>query len=86
MCAKTVVQGEPFPHSLHIKGFICMSSMVCNKTSLLNEDFSTFTAYVRFLSCEIQLVHPKGNQSWILIGRTDIEAETPVLWPPDAKS
>ena len=34
---------------------------------------------------EIQLVHPKGNQSWICIGRTDAEAETPILWPPDAK-
>ena len=31
-------------------------------------------------------VHPKGNQSWIFIGRTDAEAETPILWPPDAKS
>ena len=37
-------------------------------------------------SKEIQPVHPKGNQSWIFIGRTDVEAETPVLWPPDAKS
>ena len=35
---------------------------------------------------EIQLVHPKGDQSWIFIGRTDAEAEAPVLWPPDAKS
>ena len=35
---------------------------------------------------EIQSVHPKGNQSWIFIGRTDVEAETPVLWPPDAKN
>ena len=35
---------------------------------------------------EIQSVHPKGNQSWIFIGRTDAEAETPILWPPDAKS
>ena len=35
---------------------------------------------------EIQPVHPKGNQSWGFIGRTDVEAETPVLWPPDAKS
>ena len=32
------------------------------------------------------LVHPKGNQSWIFIGSTDAEAETPILWPPDAKS
>ena len=35
---------------------------------------------------ESQPVHPKGNQSWIFIGRTDVEAETPILWPPDAKS
>ena len=37
-------------------------------------------------SKEIQPVHPKGNQSWIFIGRTDAEAETPILWPPDATS
>ena len=35
---------------------------------------------------EIQPVHPKGNQSWVFIGRTDVEAETPIFWPPDAKS
>ena len=35
---------------------------------------------------EIQPVHPKGNQSWIFIGRTDAEAETPILWPPDEKN
>ena len=35
---------------------------------------------------EIKPVHPKGNQSWIFIGRTDAEAEAPILWPPDAKS
>ena len=39
------------------------------------------------LDCkEIQQVHPKGDQSWVFIGRTDAEAETPILWPPDAKS
>ena len=37
-------------------------------------------------SKEIQLVHPKGNQSWIFIGRTDAEAETPILLPPDVKN
>ena len=31
-------------------------------------------------------VHPKGDQSWVFIGRTDVEAETPILWPPDVKS
>ena len=39
------------------------------------------------LDCkEIQPVHPKGDQSWVFIGRTDIEAETRILWPPDVKS
>ena len=39
------------------------------------------------LDCkEIQLVHPKGDQSWVFIRRTDVEAETPILWPPPAKS
>ena len=39
------------------------------------------------LDCkEIQPVHPKGDQSWVFIGRTDAEAEAPILWPPDAKS
>ena len=41
----------------------------------------------RSLHCkEIQSVNPKGNQSWIVIGRTDAEAEAPILWPPDVKS
>ena len=35
---------------------------------------------------EIHPVHPKGDQSWMFIGRTDAEAETPILWPPDEKS
>ena len=39
------------------------------------------------LDCkEIQPVHPKVDQSWVFIARTDAEAETPILWPPDAKS
>ena len=39
------------------------------------------------LACkEIQPMHPKGNQSWIFIGRTNVEPETPILWPPDVKS
>ena len=38
------------------------------------------------LDCkEIQPVHPKGDQSWVFIGRTDVEAETPILWPPHVK-
>ena len=41
----------------------------------------------RHLDCkEIQPVHPRGNQPWVFTGRTDAEAEAPILWPPDAKS
>ena len=36
-------------------------------------------------SKEVQPVHPKGSQSWIFIWRTDVEAETPILWPPDVE-
>ena len=39
------------------------------------------------LDCEeIELVHPKGDQSWVFIGRTDVEAEAPIFCPPDVKS
>ena len=38
------------------------------------------------LDCKIQPVHSKGDQSWVFIGRTDVEAETLIIWPPDAKS
>ena len=40
----------------------------------------------KLASKEIQLVHPKGDQSWVFIERIDLEAETPIPWPPDAKS
>ena len=43
--------------------------------------------FVSPLDCkEIQPVHPKGDQSWVFIGRTDTEAETPIFWPPDVKN
>ena len=39
------------------------------------------------LDCkEIQPVHPNGDQSWVFIGKTDVEAETPILWPPDERA
>ena len=41
---------------------------------------------VPWISKEIKPVHPKGNQAWIFIGRTDAEAEAPILWPPDTKN
>ena len=42
--------------------------------------------FIYHSSLEIKPVNPKGNQPWIVIGRTDAEAETPILWPPDAKN
>ena len=52
----------------------CFGTVVLEKTLESSLDYR-----------EIQPVHPKGNQSWIFIGRIDVEAETPILWPPDAK-
>ena len=48
-------------------------------------DWSVFHVKSPLDSKEIKLVKPKGNEPWIFIGRTDTEAEAPVLWPPDAK-
>ena len=42
--------------------------------------------FENLLDCKIKPINPKGNQSWISIGRTDAEAEAPILWPPDGKS
>ena len=53
----------------------------CFWTVVLKKNFESPLDYK-----EIQPVHPKGNQSWIFIWRTDAEAETPILWPPDAQS
>ena len=53
----------------------CFQTMVLEKTLESSLDCK-----------EIQPVHPKGDQSWVFIGRTDVEAETPILWPPNAKS
>ena len=53
----------------------------CYRTAVLEKTFESL------LNCkEIQPVNPQGNQSWIFIGRTDAEAETPILWPLDVKN
>ena len=55
--------------------------------SILPVKITYFKFHKMILLCkEIQPVHPKGGQSWVFIGSTDVEAETPVLWPPDVKS
>ena len=59
----------------------CMAGNWCFWTVVLEKTLESPLG-----SKEIQPVHPKGNQSWIFIGRTDAEAESPILWPPDAES
>ena len=58
----------------------------CLPMSLRMGLFKERQAFPTWEEDKIQPVHPKGNQSRIFIGRTDAEAETPILWPPDAKN
>ena len=63
----------------------------CESWTIKKAECRRIDAFEKTLECplnfkEIQPVHPKGDQSWVFIGRTDVEAETPVLWPPHAKS
>ena len=55
-------------------------------TMSLGEPFSRLAGPHLRVCKEIKPVNPKGNQNWIFIGRTDAEAETPILWPPDARN
>ena len=55
--------------------YISLNSVWKLKSSFFSSSWSSF-----------QPVHPKGNQSWMFIGRTDVEAEIPILWPPDGKN
>ena len=48
--------------------------------------FRCTAEWISYTYTQIQPVHPKGNQSWMFIGRTDVEAETPIFWPPDVKN
>ena len=62
-------------------------SWTLEKAECRRTDAFELWCWRRLLDCkEIQTVHPKGNWSWIFIGRTDAEAGTPTLWPPDGKN
>ena len=71
-------------------GHVWMWELDCEESRLKNWCFWTVVLEKTLespLDCkEIQLVHSEGDQSWVFTGRTDVEAETPILWPPDAKS
>ena len=68
----------------------CESWIIKKRWVLKNLSFSAVVLEQTLessLDCkEIQSVNPKGNQSWVFIGRTDAEAETPILWPPNVKN
>ena len=73
------------------RDFTEMSAININGLTLMDtfqpEDLVLEKTLESPLDCqEIQPVHPKGDQSWAFTGRTDAEAETPILWPPHAKS
>ena len=67
--------------SLSIFSFVVSQNVISKQSDITKKTLESP------LDCkEIQPVHPKGDQSWVFIGRTDIEAETPILWPPNVKS
>ena len=78
------------PQSPSSQGYVFSSSHVwmweldCEEGWALNNWW--FWTVVLDKTLEIQPVHPKEDQSWVFIGRTEVEAETPILWPPDGKS
>ena len=78
----TIISPEDFTVFLfHILSSVNTTCFWCFWTVVLEETFES-SLYCK----EIQPVHPKGSQSWIFIGRTDAEAETPILRPPDVKN
>ena len=59
----------------------------CESWTVKKGEHQRIDAFECPLDCkEIHPIHPRGDQSWVFIGRTDVEAETPILGPPDAKS
>ena len=71
-----------------VKAMVCPVVMYgCEKESWVLKNWCFLKTLESPLDCKvIQPVRPKGSQSWIFIGRTDAEAEAPILWPPDAKN
>ena len=86
-----ILSFEMIMQFLFITLLIWWVNMLDYKESLAPKNWCFWTALLKTLESpldwkEIQPVHPKGNQSWIFIGRTDVEAETLILWPPDVKN
>jgi len=68
-------------------GFSIISKPESNPMRLCwYHDYAPLSSAVVHSASQVQPVHPKGHQSWVFIGRTDAEAEAPILWPPDVNS
>ena len=81
----------PFPNSSGwwwLISSVFLIRIFCRKTTHANSYYGAWPGWaVSIIVLPLkQPVHPKGDQSWVFIGRTDVEAETPILWPPDVKS
>ena len=80
-CKSVPFSPHPFQHLLFVDLLMKTILTGCFWTVVLEKSLKYLLDYK-----EIQPINPKGNQSWIFIGRTDAETEIPILWPPDAKN
>ena len=81
-----LVKAMVFPEVMYGRGNWTIKKAECQRTDAFELWCWRKTLESPLNFKEIQPVHPKGDQSRVFIGRTDVEAETPILWPPDAKS
>ena len=81
-----LVKAMVFPVVMYVCESWTIKKAECQKIDAVEQIMVLEKTLESPLDCkEIQPIHPKGHQSWVFIGRTDAEAETPILWPPDAK-
>ena len=82
MLSRFVIAFLPRRKRLSISWLQSPSAVILESRKIKSDTVSTVFPSI----CHEMMNHPKGDQSWVFIGRTDVEAETPILWPPDAKS
>ena len=82
MLSRLVTTFLPRSKGLLISKLQSPSAVILEPKKIKSVSVSTVSPSI----CREVMGHPKGDQSWVFIGRTDVEAETPILWPPDAKS
>ena len=82
MLSRVVIAFLPRRKGLLISWLQLPSAVILEPKKIKSVSVSTVSPSI----CHEVMGHPKGDQSWVFIGRTGVEAETPILWPPDAKS